>query len=289
VVLAGLDDRGPDLVALLVGTPDLEAGHTRHAVTQGRDRPTRHRDLTDVEELDVGYGPTVELLEDLGGVRALDLVPVVAPHDPAAAGARRRPVVTLQGHVEVTGLGVELDPVHGGHPPDHVEAILLGPEDDDVADHVAVVAAGHEVLGLRGGEALEAVDGQTGQEPVGVRSRHRELGHVVGLIEENRGVAPGPLLVTPVGELRGDHGVDVRSDLGVTKHVDRAVDGVQYVLEALATHVGSSGSGGRGPAPRDPPPATLTKRGVRFSIRRMEFTSTESASTMAERARVMAQ
>jgi hypothetical protein len=41
------------------------------------------------------------------------------------------------------------------------------------------------------------------------------------LIEKNGGLAPGALLVAPVGDLGGDNGKDTRSELRIAEHVYR--------------------------------------------------------------------
>src|SRR5262245_56260305 len=72
-LLAGLDDDVADFLALLVRAPDLEAGRAGHAVTQRAHGVLADLDRAHEEELDLGHGTAVQLLDDLPGVRALDL------------------------------------------------------------------------------------------------------------------------------------------------------------------------------------------------------------------------
>jgi hypothetical protein len=52
-------------------------------------------------------------------------------------------------------------------------------------------------------EPFEAVEADPGEQVEGVGSRDGEVDHVIGQVEEHAGVLPCPLLITPVGELRG--------------------------------------------------------------------------------------
>ena len=74
-------------------------------------------------------------------------------------------------------------------------------EQDDVADHVAVRGAWHEVLRAVGDEPVEAVDGEPGEQLERVRALDRQVGHVVRLVEEDACPLPCLLLVQPVREL----------------------------------------------------------------------------------------
>ena len=186
-----------------------------------------------VEELQLRRRPAEQLLDHLHRVRALHLEPV----GPAAAvAAQRTPLVELDLHVEPARLGVVGDPVERRGAADEVEPVLGEMEEDHVADHVAVGRARDEVLGLVDGEALEAVDGQPGEQLERVRALHREVGHVVRLVVEHAGLLPGRLLVPPVRELGRDPRVDVRAGLRVAQQLHRALDRGEQVFKASVTH-----------------------------------------------------
>src|SRR5690606_25359797 len=92
-VATGLDDRRANLVALLVRAPDLETRRARHAVAQRSHGATGDLDRVHVEELDLRHRTAVQLLDQIPGVRALDLEAVALAHDGLAHRTRRRAVV----------------------------------------------------------------------------------------------------------------------------------------------------------------------------------------------------
>src|SRR5690606_19858306 len=134
-------------------------------------------------------------------------------------------------------------------PPNQVEALLVEAEEDHVADHVSVVVARHEVLGTLGSEVGEAVDGQALEQGEGAGTFHHQLGHVVGLVEENGGGPPCSLFVPPVAELGGHHRIHVGPDLGVAQHVDGVADRLEDVFQAPLGHLLLLGSGSRAVRP----------------------------------------
>ena len=74
-----------------------------------------------------------------------------------------------------------------------------------------------ELLGHVDREVGHAVDAGVGDQLERVRAAHEQVVHVVRLVEEHGGLPPGLLLAPPVGELRGDHRVDVGAELGVAQ------------------------------------------------------------------------
>jgi hypothetical protein len=165
-----------------------------------------------VEELDVVERTAIELLDDLLGGRSLDLEPVLLAHNRLAHRRRGGALVPFDLDVVVTGLGVEVKPVRHRRPADELIDVLLQVEEDAIADHVAVVVAGHELLCLAGGEVLERVDAGIRQQLQRIRTFDEDVRHVPGLVVEHAGLTPRPLLVAPVGELRGLDRVDVGAD-----------------------------------------------------------------------------
>src|SRR5690606_19317025 len=123
-ILAGLDDRGADFLALLVRAPDLEPGSAGHAVTQRAHRAPRNLDRAHVEELDLLDRAAVELLDHLPSVRTLYLEAVALANDGLAHRAGRGTIVLLDLDVVAAGRGVELDPVRRGRAADVDELVL---------------------------------------------------------------------------------------------------------------------------------------------------------------------
>ena len=105
-----------------------------------------------------------------------------------------------------------------------------------VADHIAVVAAGNELLGAVDRELRKAIDRQMGEQLEGVGPLDEQIHHVVGLIEEHAGLPPGLLLVAPVGEFGRDHRIDVGSDLRIAQHRDWIAGGLQRFFQVLVGH-----------------------------------------------------
>ena len=93
-------------------------------------------------------------------------------------------------------------------------------EDDHVADDVAVGRHRDVVLGPGGVEAGEAVDREALEETRRVGPLDDQLVHVVRLVEQHRAVAPGALLVAPVGELGATTGYTYMPILEFAQHVD---------------------------------------------------------------------
>ncbi len=168
-----------------------------------------------VEELQVRRRCAGDRLDHLHGVGALDLeaVGLAARRIGPAHGA----LVQLDLDVVAAGLGVEADPVQHWNTADQIELVLAQIEQDDVADNIAVIAARHELLGFVDGEILQAVDAQIGQQLQGARAFHQQVGHMVGLVEQNAGLLPGDLLVTPVGVFGRNARIGVGAGLLVTQ------------------------------------------------------------------------
>ncbi len=219
--LAGFQDGSGNLFALGVRAPDLETRLAGHAMAQRADLAALDGHLGHVEELQLGQRRAVQLVDHILGLGALDLEAVELAGHCVAVRARRRTVVVVHLHVVATGLGVELHPVdRRGAAHDH-EAVFAEVEQDGVADDMAAVRAGHELLGLVRHEALHRIDGETLDELQRVRAYDEQVHHVVGLIEQHRGVAPRGLLTAPVRKLRRHDRIHIRTDLRIAQMVDR--------------------------------------------------------------------
>ena len=126
----------------------------------------------------------------------------------------------------VSGLDVELDPIGGGRASHQVEFVFAEVEQDGVTDDVAVGGAANELLGLVDLEIFEAVDAEVGEYFQGVGSFDVQIGHVVRLIEQRAAVAPGLLLISPIGEFMLHHRKSIGSDLRVPQHFNRITGGL---------------------------------------------------------------
>src|SRR5215203_2257120 len=108
-------------------------------------------------------------------------------------------------------------------------------EENRITDHVSIMIACDKLLGLVDFEVLEVVYAEIGEQPECVRTFDIEIRHVERLFEENAGLPPGTLLVSPVRELGGSRKC-IGTDLRVTQHFDRAFGSLQRFFQALVTH-----------------------------------------------------
>ncbi len=188
------------------------------------------------EELHVGNRPAIDLVEDLLGVRSLHLEAIVAARDGLAARMRGRAVIANEVHLVAAGLAVELQPVHRRRAAHEQQFVLVEMEQDAVTDDETVIAGGHHLLGAVDGKVREAVDRGVRAKLERIRALDGELGHVVRLVEQHRRVAPGALLVAPVGEFARHHRVDVRAKLRVAQQFDGIAGGLEHAFEILLSH-----------------------------------------------------
>ena len=128
----------------------------------------------------------VELLDDVPGLRPLDLeAPVLALHR-LAHGAGGRSAIHLDLHVVPAGFRLEEQPV-GGRRPAHVDVfVLFLVEEDAVADDVAGRGGGYVLLGPVHREVGHAVDGGVRDQLQGVGALDEEVVHVVRLVVRAR-------------------------------------------------------------------------------------------------------
>jgi hypothetical protein len=205
-------------------------------MAQGAHLAPANRDRIHVEELHVRNRAAVEPLEDLGGVRPLHLEAVVPANDRLPTRVRGGSIVTAQLHVEAAGLAVELDPVDGGRAPHEIELVRAEVEHDDVANHVAVVAARRELLGAVRHEPSEAVRTEMREQLQGIGSADEQLRHVVRLVEQDRRFTPRPLLVPPVGELTRHDRIHVGADRRIAQQLDGVAGALQHLFQVSMTH-----------------------------------------------------
>jgi hypothetical protein len=136
----------------------------------------------------------------------------VAPRHGLATRVRRRAVVAYVIDLVASGLTVELNPVDRRSATHEQQLLFVEAEEDAIADHESIVAAGHHLLGPVRRKVGEAIDGEARHELRRIGSSHRDLGHVMRLIEQHRRMAPCALLVPPVGELARYDRVHIGAD-----------------------------------------------------------------------------
>src|SRR5690606_373649 len=158
----------------------------------------------------------------LVGVGPLDLEAIMRPIDRLAVRTALGAGVVDEPDVVAADRRVEAYPVGRRRAADEHELILTLPEKDHVADHVPGRRDRHEMLRTVQIEVREVVDADVGQQLLGVGTLYGQLGHVMRLIEEDRGFAPGALLVAPVREFRGDDRIHVNAGLRVAQQLDGA-------------------------------------------------------------------
>src|SRR5687767_6619054 len=95
-------------------------------------------DVVHREELHVGDRSAIDLVEDLFGVRSLDLESIVTTRDRLAARMGRGAVVTNEVDLVAAGLAVELQPVHRGCAAHEQQFVLVEMEQDAVTDDKTV-------------------------------------------------------------------------------------------------------------------------------------------------------
>ncbi len=166
-------------------------------MTQRPDLASSDRELVHIEKADLGHGPAGDFLHHGKRVRPLHLKTVGS----AVAFVDGRALVPDRRNVVIARRRVVLDPVDRWRAADQADLVLLQKEQDRVANDEAVLVAGNELFGLVDGEAPEAVDAEIGQQPDDIAAANVEIRHVVRLIEQRAGLAPGALLVAPVTEL----------------------------------------------------------------------------------------
>ena len=108
-----------------------------------------------------------------------------------------------------------------GARPTNTSLFGLQVKQDSVADHMAVVAAGSELLGSVHRKLGETIEPEIRSQLDRIGPFHVHVGHVVGLVEKNAGLSPGALFIAPVRVFGGNHGIDVGAYLRIAQEVNR--------------------------------------------------------------------
>ena len=196
VLLAGLEQRRVDGVVVGPRAPHLQTRLAGHAVAQRADVLACDLEARHVEEAQLRRLLARRLANDVHRAGTLHLVAV----QNRIALAVERVVVAPDAHVVAARRGVVVQPVDRRRNADGLVFVLLEVEQDVVADDVAVVIDGDELLGHVDRELRDAVDGELADQLERVRPLDVQVGHVVRLVEQHRGPAPGHLLVAPIRE-----------------------------------------------------------------------------------------
>lgn len=207
-----LEDAGQDVALVLIRSPYFETGRAGHAVTQRLYFLRADIDPVDMEELDIRDRPTIHLLEDLRGIRSLDLVAVVGAKHTLAFRPRRRPRIMLDTHIPLAIGSAEHQPARGRSAADEDELVLTLAENDVVTNDVTIRSYRNEMLGAVEIEIRKGVDAVIGKEFLRIGPFNDQFVHVVGLVKQHGTLAPCGLLGTPVAELTGDNRVYIHSD-----------------------------------------------------------------------------
>ncbi len=185
-----------------------------------------------LKNLRSGAGRPVADCDHLRGVRSLQLIAVVAPV--LRIRTRHRAFIIAARHALTADLGVEQHPVERRRTADQIELVFRQVEQDHIADHVAIMAAGHELLGLVGRKALETVDAEPVEKRECVRAFHHQFGHVVGLVEQHAAFRPRALFIPPVRVFGGHARIHVRPRLLIAQEFNDVAGAVKQRFERRA-------------------------------------------------------
>ena len=223
-------ESGEDVLAFVPWPEELEARLAGHPVAQRSNAVARDREVRHAEEGDVGERRAGQLLDHPAGARALQLVAV----QPRRSRPARRVLVAFDFHVVGAGLGLELHPVEHRRGADEVEQPFPEVKEDGIADKEPIPVHGDVLLHHPGHKALERVDAEVGKESQRIRSLDEYVGHVMRLVEQRTGLAPGSLLRAPVRELGRNRELE-RREGRVPHQLDGAPGTRDRGLEALGS------------------------------------------------------
>src|SRR5262245_59659342 len=131
-------------------------------MAQSADFSSGDVDFSHVEEFDLRYGLTVELIQNLRGIRTLNLVSVQSSNNRDVAG--NGPLVSRQRDVIFAGFGEALNPIVDGESTDKKQFILIQVKQNGVADNVSVIVASNKLLCFINGSVCKGVDAGSGEQ-----------------------------------------------------------------------------------------------------------------------------
>ena len=178
-------------------------------------------DVAHVEELDFRNGSAIQFVQDLIGIRPLNLEPVHSADYRLASRVTRRALVTGGLYVISARDSLEFDPVGRGCASHINQLVLRQMEQNAVADDEPVVIAGCKVFRTINGELGEWVERQVRNHFESVGPLDVNVHHVMRLVKKHRALSPRTLLIAPIRILIGNHGIHIGPDLGIPEHVRR--------------------------------------------------------------------
>src|SRR5699024_10708093 len=113
-----------------------------------------------------------------------------------------RAVVAADFDIVVTSLSMVVHPIDGRRDTNGTVFFIIKVEQNVIPDDIAIVIYSNELLGLINREVFHRVDGQILDQTQGIRVFEIEIDHVMRLIVDDRGTAPGQLFIAPIRRLR---------------------------------------------------------------------------------------
>ena len=178
-------------------------------MAQGPDLTSADVDGSHIEEFDFRRRAAIQFLNDLPGVRTLNLIAVTSANHRFSPWIGRRPVVLLDFYIVSARFGMELDPTCSRRASDKHQFVRLQVKQDSVANHMAVVTAGSELLGSVDRELFETIEAEMRSHLNRIRTIDVDVRHVVGLVEKNASISPRALFIPPVRVFGGNDGIDI--------------------------------------------------------------------------------
>src|SRR6185369_17040388 len=145
-VFTRFNDRGADLFAFFVGSPDFQTGSAGHTVTQCAYLATFNVDVTHVEEFNFRNGGAVQLAQNIVGIRALNLESILGADHGLASRIARGALIACGLHVVSAGSRMEFNPVRCGRASYILQLVFREVEQNSVTDDVSVVTARCEMF-----------------------------------------------------------------------------------------------------------------------------------------------
>src|SRR5665213_564528 len=206
-------------------------------MSQGGYAARANIDRGDAEELYIRDRPAIHFLEDLAGIRSLNLEAVMAAQYALSFGTRRRAWVIFQAHIPFAIGCAEHQPVGYGGAANENEFILTFAKGDLIANDMTSRSYGDEVLGAVQIKIREIVDAVIGEEDFCLRTFHRQFIHMMRLVKQHGRLAPRNLFVAPILEFWGNHRIDILPDARIAQKMCGSARGSNCFCKTRRLHV----------------------------------------------------